>query len=1531
MFFTTKLKQTSVLLAFIMFALNGFSINPDVSKYLINLSEGAEGPGYDDKVPEMVISGNTVHVVWTQSVASKEGYLYYCRSTDLGETWEAPRQIISFKDKNYGLQVESRRLAVDGDVVHICTADYDYGAGGIGTVHYFRSQNGGASFENERIIATTSGGYKAIDNVFIKALNGKVAVAYQGEGDKKGTWAMFSTNGGATFSDTKISDESSYVADLYFDGSKMIVLYAYAYYQYGLYTGRVWASVSGDGKSFKTNKISHTYTDQYDKERERCEVVHGYHYSSKIARSENNIHIVFTGYKNGDLWTTFYARSTNGGNSFETVKDVGTLFAEGLQNNSETVAAKNGNVYLLAASTYPTNNNSGNQFYLTYSHDNGTTFSEPRKIMDPDVAHVGKASLPAIVIDPTDESGKTLYLTGNWLFSTKSVDGGETFSGSTALAPFLKNNIVSMHHTVMNSFMQIDTRGGMHWVTQAKWRDGNDHDIFYRNVKAQPEPGTENKAFYVENIKKIRNKTDLVVVPNSETIQFDSAMTAEVWVKFEPETEANFSILAKVDGYDGYYNQPKGYQIDFLQSKGKITINTGIKTDKGEFFNQGSIDLNDNLWHHIAFTYDVNGGLKNFKMYINGLLHMEKTVTGILFSAEGMLMLGAREMGNGYYYDAKYMMDDVRLWNRALTQEELLANQTKQLTGNEENLALYINFDDTFKDISGNGNDGIPVYNGTLHTSDFDPPLPAFEIFQTGNSVSFNNKTKNATSWLWDFNDDNISNQGNPRHNYTTPGEYQVALTSKNATTVTSAMGHVTIKGLDRVEPAEAGNIGECLLTVFGGGLNQNMKIALRFNDNSEIAADTIVGFGEDGALQALFTLHNAGTGLWDVVVTDNGNEMVLPQSFRIYQAEGVAQPWVNVSGGRAVLLNRWTKFTLTYGNNGDVDALMVPVSFAVPDMAGLEVDFVDFEFILPPEAYDNNLQNELMPYKDFFITETLFGKPQKSKVYSLMIPRIKANSSESLHILIKSPDDYTITSWTGNGWLRYTNESGKALVGQSLKSWTGTGEDDPGNGASVEVGYCIMEALAVTTIETSISVIPVAGAVYNSFKTGYTVGQFDTKDVKKSVVNSSLQAATTFFSYASVVPVVGWVAGTIGGLICGGISAYYAVSDCLSLAGKEKGVSAVSSFDPNEMIGPDGFGDKGWIVKLNEMPYTILFENKAEATAPAHDVFISDTLDASVFDLSVFGFGAFGWGDTIFSPPGNKLKEFSMDIDLRPELDLITRVSGKMDTLTGVVKWEFLSLNPETMNLEEDPFIGFLPPNVTSPQGEGFVSFSVGLKEELGTNDEIRNQASIVFDANEPIITNEYLNTLDLDVPQSQVYPLEATINRDFQVDWAGADVGSGVGSYTIYVLENDTLLYPWLANTTEITAQFSGQVGSTYKFYSLATDNVGHREEAPNDYDAQTTVVVNLEEFERVKEELMVWPNPVKDNLQVSLINAPCGVYVVELVNITGSVKHSQLYEDRQLQNGISVNISDCPSGQYVLRVVFGNKTKTRKVVVQ
>jgi hypothetical protein len=163
-------------------------------------------------------------------------------------------------------------------------------------------------------------------------------------------------------------------------------------------------------------------------------------------------------------------------------------------------------------------------------------------------------------------------------------------------------------------------------------------------------------------------------------------------------------------------------------------------------------------------------------------------------------------------------------------------------------------------------------------------------------------------------------------------------------------------------------------------------------------------------------------------------------------------------------------------------------------------------------------------------------------------------------------------------------------------------------------------------------------------------------------------------------------------------------------------------------------------------------------------------------------------------------------------------------------------------------------------------------------------------------------------------------------------SDKGSGVQYYSIYVLENDTLLYPWLTRTPNLSAAFEqGEIGSRYKFYSIATDNVSHIENTPGDYDAMTTITVDVEEFDLMKDKLTVWPNPVKDNLNVTFNNAPCGMYVVELISTNGLVVHSRLYSEIMLQNGLKIDVAGCAPGQYVLRIVFGNKTETRKIVVQ
>ena len=176
-----------------------------------------------------------------------------------------------------------------------------------------------------------------------------------------------------------------------------------------------------------------------------------------------------------------------------------------------------------------------------------------------------------------------------------------------------------------------------------------------------------------------------------------------------------------------------------------------------------------------------------------------------------------------------------------------------------------------------------------------------------------------------------------------------------------------------------------------------------------------------------------------------------------------------------------------------------------------------------------------------------------------------------------------------------------------------------------------------------------------------------------------------------------------------------------------------VTSSDPNDILGPDGFGAEEFINVNAPLDYTIRFENLAAATAPAQEVFIEQTLDADL-DLDTFEFTGFGFRDRFFTQrPG--LQDFQEIID-DPETGLLVSVTGTLNRDSREIRWVFRSLDPQTGDLTPDPLGGFLPPDVNDGEGEGFVSYAVRAKTNSVTGDVIDAAASIIFDTNDPIAT---------------------------------------------------------------------------------------------------------------------------------------------------------------------------------------------------
>lgn len=1507
------------------FLTSAYGTNPVFSPYFKNLSGEVNTANLNDIVPEVAISGNTIHLVWLEynySDAEPLSKIYYRRSLDLGKTWEAPQLLLTIHDASNVMQGNSvKKLSVEGNNVHICVPDYAYNENGTGRLYYFRSTNNGSSFDAPKEIASTySGSYQDIYRSFIKSVNNHIGIVYNNGAD--GIHFSYSTDNGDHFRDTLIVKKTEYntdIVDFDYDGNQAFILHEYVHYSYGFANGRIYVTTTFDnGETFTTTKISQPYSSgdyTYEKSHTTYQDWSNnfQQYKKRLAKSGNNIYIVYEEEKDGNSCAVLVSSNDNGRTfnlpiRLEDTNSPGTC--------GSNVEAKENYVYIATKKN--------GYAYIKVSDDGGNTFTPATDYFTTGFyGDVYKPWLFYLMIDPNDPTGKTVHLVGNTHFIASSYDGGHSFSKII--------NYTNCYKRVFEIGAQvlIDPFNVKHWFLIHKPYDGTDADIYYRQTGNEPAPGNENQYFSAVEPQGKYNNISLGV-GHSPSLNFDSAMTAEMWVKFYLEKTYNAPLLLKLKESFFMDNNPFGYDIAYRKENNAIAINCGLQTDRGGFVNWCPAEINDTLWHHVVFTYDANAGLNNFITYVDGVVKAKQTVTGKIDAGEGMLKLGPLT-DNNYSYDLAYKIDEVRLWNTALTQSQLQQNMTRTNFEGENHLKMYLNFNGTFKDLSGNDNDGIPMAFADLLPSDFNPPLTNFELYKVLNEVSLNNKTVNGKEFKWNFGNGQSSDVMNPKYTYPVAGEFQITLTGKNENSVTTMSQNVSIHGLDHFEPAAAGNSGWVTLQIYGGGLSpENTQILLRKSGNPDLAGDAIVEVAP-GVLRTRIPVDSVATGDWEVIVKKGATEQKFPQPFVVQQTLN-PKPWVSFDGRGAILFNRWQTYTLNFGNNGNVDTYGVPVWFAITDDPNLEIEFIDFKMDVPQMAIDKGIVTEIKDIGEYFTTDTVFKNHAMARIYPFMLPVIKAHSSGAIHIRVKSPKTFDTKIWMNPSWLEKVPEIQYVIARVNKERQNAPTITSDGLAAA----ECMVKVLGTGVIDIGTSAIPAVGCVWSAGKYAYSLADKSSYKDKWAIGNTLWNGAVTFVDCGVNLSGVGGIIKGVGVFLANMRGYAKDFSDCNHFrkdSEQDRNINAVYSFDPNEMIGPNGTGKENWIQNLNEIPYTVLFENKSTASAPAHTVVVTDTLDLNTFDLKNFSFGNFGWGDSIFSPIGTNLKEFSRDIDLRPEKNLIARVSAKVDTLTGIVKWEFLSLTPETLQEEEDPFLGFLPPNVNSPEGEGFVSFSVGLKETLASHHRIANQATIKFDENTPILTNIFENTLDKDIPESHVTGLTPKMGGKILVEWSGVDNSSGIKHYSVFVQKDDEEIKPWVLDTIATNAEFqTAEKGSTYKFYSICMDSVGYRENLPTEFDAQL-VYTAVKKVSNTNDQWIIYPNPAKEvvHIQLSSNFSNFENYVVELYSLTGQQYKIGTYNTSQVKDGISIPINNLPSGNYLIRIVYNSTNFSQKIEIR
>ncbi|GAB1542664.1 hypothetical protein NUACC21_53380 [Scytonema sp. NUACC21] len=277
-------------------------------------------------------------------------------------------------------------------------------------------------------------------------------------------------------------------------------------------------------------------------------------------------------------------------------------------------------------------------------------------------------------------------------------------------------------------------------------------------------------------------------------------------------------------------------------------------------------------------------------------------------------------------------------------------------------------------------------------------------------------------------------------------------------------------------------------------------------------------------------------------------------------------------------------------------------------------------------------------------------------------------------------------------------------------------------------------------------------------------------------------------------------------------------------------------------LTGPLGYGNNNIIPVGVELPYTIRFENAGTAPTAVGKVQLVTKLDSDL-DPRTFQLGGIKLGDIQVNIPTGR-SFFQGDFDFTATKGFILGVSAGIDLATNTASWLLEAIDPNTLEVVQNPNVGILLPNDAKGAGAGFVSYTIAAKENSITGTEITSSAKVLFNTASPIDTNRIVNIIDGVAPTAtlNVTPLNSENSpsltpslspslTDYRVTWNATDdaSGSGVKHITVYVAENGGDFKVWKSQTQEKEAIYSGLAGSRYEFLALATDNAGNKQAPP------------------------------------------------------------------------------------------------------
>ncbi len=245
--------------------------------------------------------------------------------------------------------------------------------------------------------------------------------------------------------------------------------------------------------------------------------------------------------------------------------------------------------------------------------------------------------------------------------------------------------------------------------------------------------------------------------------------------------------------------------------------------------------------------------------------------------------------------------------------------------------------------------------------------------------------------------------------------------------------------------------------------------------------------------------------------------------------------------------------------------------------------------------------------------------------------------------------------------------------------------------------------------------------------------------------------------------------------------------------------------------------------------------------------------------------------------------------------------------------------------------------PNVTPPQGEGWVQFTVKPKSTLPTGTQIKNTAVITFDLNKPLATNTTLNTLDFDPPKTTVPTVLRVPGKDqVSLTWTNDDgKGAGVKNSMVFMASNDGP-FTLVAATESTLVSIPVKPGVPYQFYVVAEANVANRATTAVKILSMTTGVNSHDEVPRVFALAQNYPNPFNPSTTISYELPQRTHITMEIMDILGKIVRTIVNEDQPAGSysaqwdGLNTQGARIVSGVYFCRMRTDTYTAIKKMLL-